>query len=555
MDDTASTDSVALGSADDAAESDSLTDISAGVRESYEKVPFIGTRWRWYDVPYRGIETCFTKRKYWGKLPRSVRSLVNRAMNELMAFNHLERARISHLDKPIWNLQMPAGEAVTLPYFWMVEYYSPSHATELTRRLSRRKWRLGDFTRPESPGRTIKHGRERQDPLGWHSVATIIPSDVERWMPGAIRARIPEQFNSIAISMLPLGSALTAVVARFEVTESAALSMDAAGRAKHQPELYRLKGRLQVRERFAVGVRTVRQSRENLHGAARAWFGRELPGLFAVEAGAKHPALDLLITNKYDPFEAPHDLEGSNFRRAVGLDTTPYRLTYISEWKNIRLQDYLSDAWDGGTQDPGSALVCRMDKAFGKKALHGERNPHTFANELEDGISGLVTRVGLFELLRVKHEQASRARDQASNLHARRPVASARRLRKSVLESSLDMATVADDIEKLTGDPYRYEWNVPTVIEKHRNADTWSKPDSTVLRFWAKRQGKSAKRLSKLDESLLSILGLASNLNSSIEGIRSQRWSLVVAFLSLASSGIAIWLAYLALASPTPPTP
>jgi hypothetical protein len=109
------------------------------------------------------------------------------------------------------------------------------------------------------------------------------------------------------------------------------------------------------------------------------------------------------------------------------------------------------------------------------------------------------------------------------------------------------VATVARDIEALAASACRYEWEVPALATRRREADGWAKSRKGLLKDWAKRQAEDARRLADLDPELLSILGLSSSLNASIEGIRSQRWSLFVALLSLVSSGVAAWLAYLAL--------
>lgn len=113
-----------------------------------------------------------------------------------------------------------------------------------------------------------------------------------------------------------------------------------------------------------------------------------------------------------------------------------------------------------------------------------------------------------------------------------------------MLRSSIDVATMAHDIETLTGNDYVHEWQVPTLANRERTDKGWAKSETSVLKEWAKRPAKEARRLAGLDRELLGILDLASSLTASIEGIRSQRWSLVLAFLSLVASGAAVWFTY-----------
>ncbi len=304
-----------------------------------------------------------------------------------------------------------------------------------------------------------------------------------------------------------------------------------------------------------VAIEAVQVTREALHQSGRDWLARELPGLFAVEARASHPAVDLLFTHEFDPFRhADRGRDQMNFERALGLDASPFTLTHSREWKRIRIMDYAFETANRESRDVGLALVAKYDHALGRKnefKYKGDkRSAQGIMIDLDYGVPGLITRYGLFELLHVKQKSVARARDQASTLHSRRPVTSAKKLRAAVLRSSIDMATVARDIESLAENTYRYEWNVPDLASRRRKSDRWSKSEKGLLRDWAKRQAEDARGLADLDRELLGILDLASSLNASIEGIRSQRWALFVALLSLVSSAAAAWLAYLALATP-----
>lgn len=533
-----------------------LAGINRSIRDEVDRqfhlVPEIGTAFRWYDVPYWVLEVLFVRRRYWAKMPNAARRAINRAQNWLRIFNHYDREKISHLEDPFYKVVVPEGEKVSLPYFWLVEYYSPSHAEDLARRIGSRKWSRADFMRPGSADDAVRQGRQRAGFLGVHPIATLVSQDHQIFHPGAVRTRLPDPFKTISLSLLPLGSALTAVVARFDLTEAAAASLDDALRAEYQPRLRRDKGRLYVRQRMFVALEAVQTKREGLHQAGRDWLARELPGLFAIEAKASHPALDLLFTQRFDPFRRKErDRNDMNFERALGLNESPFSLVHASKWKRVRIMDYAFETTNHESRDAGLALVAKYDDALGRKNefkyRSNERSEQGIMIDIDYGAPGLITRYGLFALLRIKQKAVARARDQASSLHSSRPVASAKKLRESVLRSSLDMATVARDIEALAASAYRYEWEVPELTTRRREADRWAKSKKGLLKDWAKRQADDARRLADLDRELLSILDLSSSLNASIEGIRSQRWSLFVAFLSLASSGVAVWLAYLAL--------
>lgn len=517
--------------------------ISARVKRAFEQVPEIGARWRWYDLPYRLLMLAvFGKRvrRFWSK---RVRLGANRLLNILSAFNHLERERISHLDDPLSSLQLPEDESIQLPVFWLVEYYSPSHVGELQHRLTRGKWRR-DISRPgDLPHKLLRRGRDSRNPSGWEHLARFVPMQSESPSFEGTRAALPSEFASVDVRLIPIGSSLTAVVAEFRLSPAAQSLLDTALRENHDPQLYWSKGTLQVRQRMFVGIRRVQTARERLHDLGRSWMALELPGAFADRNKPQHPALDLLWTRAYDPVAPEHSRDYSNYLRALGLNNSPFRHTLLPEYEGVRLDDYWVEQVGRDRSDEGWQLVSRSDDGLSC----GRGDTSTIA-ELAYVVPGLLTRLGLFALLDEKQTQAARARDAAHRLHAKRPVGSAKALRRSVLKGSLDVATIASDIEALGDSPYRYGWSLPDIeIHDTRVGHEDDKPDEKVAGKWAKRQRGWARELRRQDENLTYILGLSSSLSASIDSIRSQRWSLTVALLSLITSGVAAYLAYVAI--------
>lgn len=516
--------------------------VGAEVKRQFEQVPEIGARWRWYDWPYRFIELAVFGeriRRFW---PKRFRRGANRLLNIFSAFNYLERERISFLDDPLYTLNLPEQESIRLPVFWLVEYYSPSHAGELQDRLAKGKWRR-DISRPgDLPHESLRRGRDSRNPGGWEHLATFVPTNSGRSSFDGTRAALPSEFASIDVRLIPIGSSLTAVVAEFRLTKEAQFLLDTALRENHDPQLHWSKGTLQVRGRMFVGIRRVQFARERLHDVGRTWMARELPGAFADRNRAQHPALDLLLTHAYNPVAPERNRDFSNYIRSFGLDNSPFRQTLLPEYEGFRLDDYWAERDGRGRRDEGWQIVKKTDEG---SSGGGDISTIT---ELGYVVPGLLTRLGLFALLEEKQTQAARARDAAHRLHAKRPVGSAKALRRSVLKSSLDLASIAGDIEALSDSPSRYGRFLPNIeIRDTRTGREDGQPDQKVVQDWAKRQRGWARELRRQDENLTYILGLSSSLSASIDSIRSQRWSLAVALLSLITSGVASYLAYVAI--------
>ena len=86
---------------DSTAQKSEMDTISAKTRRSYELVPAIGTRWRWYDVPYRILHWLLYLRR--PTLAWRIRRLLTRGLNILLAFEHYDRLR-STSETTLWRI-------------------------------------------------------------------------------------------------------------------------------------------------------------------------------------------------------------------------------------------------------------------------------------------------------------------------------------------------------------------------------------------------------------------------------------------------------------------
>lgn len=86
--------------------------IRAKVKRSYDLVPAIGTRWRWYDIPYRFLKWTSSS---WRKrlLPWRVRNRLNRMLNFFIPFAYYGRLKVAPREDPAENLIVPGDDNVT----------------------------------------------------------------------------------------------------------------------------------------------------------------------------------------------------------------------------------------------------------------------------------------------------------------------------------------------------------------------------------------------------------------------------------------------------------
>lgn len=531
-----------------------------------DKFPWIGETWsHWYDWPYRFLEGTLVNRRWWMRLPYRVRLLVNRLMNWLIGFNELDRLRTEWPDDPLHNVFLPPDEEIELPMFWVAEFYSPSYATSLAKRLGRRSWPRGRFQ--TVPGDETEHQlqRSRERDLGgaFSSIAIFVSLDSTTWDPDAKKVRLPEGIDRIELHLLPVGSATTAIVAGVTMTSEGSKSLERVARAAHPPRIVRKNGRRHLDDRMFRGIDDIQGERERIHALGRDWLAKQLPGIFAVEGDRQLPVLDLLITHRHNPLADGSEREFTNYVRAFGLSRNNWNQVTSPDLPGLRLMDYQGERHrkDDSAQ---WMLSARWDDAFpeGDTRFNGTRSTRGIASATDrHGVHGLLTRLALGALLDLKQRRGSTARDLASRIHSgSRPVRSVKKLRRSVLTSSLDLATIANDIIALAADSRRYQWNIPTLwsgpgpwqrrdpkdLKKKKKVEV----DKDLLTAWAKRDSKDAAKLVELDSSLVRLLGVVASLTSSIESIRSQRWAILLSVLSLGAAAAAVWFAYVALNAP-----
>ncbi|MFE4726135.1 hypothetical protein [Microbacterium sp. NPDC056736] len=503
----------------------------------------------WYVTAYSVV-----RRLAKGWLREPLTPLLTWLQSVMMAHQHLAFERGEDHTNPQTNVVVPDGERVTVAAFWVVDYFSPSYAAQLEERLRRPEWQrpLGSSDRT-SPVTATRLSREHASPVNVRELGSFIRKTSDGFALWSTRRELPTGIRAVTVKLVPMGPALSAVVATFYPDEELSHALNDALKADHEPRLRREAGTLQVSQRLFTGIETVRLARESLHKIGRDWLSAELPGIFATEAGRRHPVLDLILTEDFDPMKNLDDAANRNMLRALGCGMGWTRHTsFMPAAENVRLFEVETEQSYRTIGEPEWMLWAKTSSAFGNDdfvGYYGGRSPETIARRLADPGVGLVSRLGLFELAQLKTRSAARARDSAHRVHSGRPVATAKRLRTSLLTTGLDMSTIADSVTAFTQDTQRYEWQVPRVVLRHSHApEAEREPDTTViLQQWATAQRKAFKRLRDEEQAMLPILSTVASLSAAISGTRTQRWALGVAILSLVASGVAVYFAYLAI--------
>ena len=166
---------------------------------------------------------------------------------------------------------------------------------------------------------------------------------------------------------------------------------------------------------------------------------------------------------------------------------------------------------------------------------------------IESAAPRLLSRLAISDYLQMKLRQSAHSRDLAHHEHGRRPVRSTKRIRESFLRGSIDTVAVATGMRELVGDLASFKWDVVEFIVEPRSSpgpttDQTGQRRSFLLENLAKSQDHLARMLLEEEAATRSIIGVVASLNSSIESIRSQRWAIGIAFISLVAAVLALGL-------------
>lgn len=504
----------------------------------------------WYKTLDRLLGWVIERRAF-KKLPHLLRKFVYQLSNWPLAFHEFNRLMADDSNDPVHNLLLPEGEHISLPIIWVCEMYPPSYAAELARNLKKRGWN-GGFA-ALAPGDEVTAYLDKirgESHLGWHSLETIRSRESQFFgHAGAKRENLAKEFDHINLVLVPLGSALTAIVASFNLSDAGLSVLETAIVKPHEPRVDRKKGRIQLVDRRTAGIEVVQNSRNDLHSLARKWMKENLPGVFAMEGAGNLPIADLIIRYGSKDSEE-YRRKNRNYLESLGLmeitegSSEALLGVYLAEYQPIGSLVEGGNAW---------SVYGEFDSMLQDEELKysGGRTLNSISFQVDDEIRFLITRLSITSLLRLKTRLSAKSRDVARTTYGRRPVHSSKLLRKSLLRNSLDLFTIATEIKNLTRDAHTYSHG---IVEYRMRFSRWIREQDSRSGFVAQPydqalldQLRSAQRLMSNslisnDAEVRSILATVASLNSSIGGIRSQRWSLGVSFVASVIALIALFV-------------
>jgi len=521
--------------------------ISRKVARLFELVPAIGTGWRWYDFPYRFLDWLAKGTQGRPRLYR-IRVALFGGINFLMAFEHHARLKVEPLDDPMENLVLPSGERIIQGGLWVVDFFPPSHYSNLLESLDKSGWdrksvTLGaDGTNAEQ----VTHARQG-DGFSWRRMGYVARPNSGYLGLNQKVEDLPKEFDLIEVSAVQVGRGLTAIIAFVRLSDFGQRRLDSAWRARREPTLeWRGLRRPHVQGRLFTAFQATQAERKRMHDLGRKWLASRCAGFFAgTDSG--QPVMDLLAFKKFDPLVDEEDRLMGDSLRALGLDAvSPYVLT--------------SPQLPGAVLAPPPSLVARGSglgncwalvgreatlSALNERPGHGSapHDPTAVAGMLNETMRSLsiylAARQYVRELKRLHAISVDRARSDHRKFSAKR----VEQLRSEFLTTSLDLSMVARDMTSIWSEEWTY-WNGVSVFAQMQSK--WRRSSDLeidVIADWGESQKAALSELLDDNRVYREVLAATSSLGASAETSRLGRRALVTSMGSLVVAVVALLVA------------
>ncbi|MDV8002831.1 hypothetical protein [Rhodococcus sp. IEGM 1408] len=433
--------------------------ISQEVQRAYDLVPAIGTRWRWYDFPYRVLRWLLTG---WRRrlVPWRLRLRLNNGLNFFNVFNHYERLKVELRTSPLRNLVVPVDEEVAQGAIWVVEFFPPSFYDDLFRSLRKNGWGDNDFigSIDGSNAEQIARARRRSS-LRWSRLGTVANPTARYVAMDTHREVLPAEFDLIELSGVQIGSSMTAVIAFIQLSEQGQSSLNEVWKADHEP-VFEWRGlrRPRTEDRYFSAIRATQRERQRLHDIARSWLSERCGGFFA-QTEARQPVIDFNMFQQFDPTTSVASRDMGAPLRALAMETN-YLFNYVSpqipgavlvRGEALRPpREALENCW--GVVGSYKVVSDANDRpGYGDKPY----SVGTLAAMVDDAVRAFLLHYAVVHYARQLDEQAATQRDTARSRHRSFSPRRLDALKHELLTFSVDLPAVARDTGQLWSPTWR----------------------------------------------------------------------------------------------------
>ncbi|MEV7625696.1 hypothetical protein [Actinoplanes sp. NPDC089786] len=383
----------------------------------------------------------------------------------------------------------------------------------------------------------------------WWPLADVVNVDSKILIPDGTRESLPEDFDAVELKAVQIGVGLTAVIAFFHLTKLATRHLDDVWHAKHEPTIVIRRGRPRAEDRMWAAFRATQEARRALHDTAREWMSKRCPGFFA-DHQEPQPLADLLLMDQFDPTKGDRIGQGfSAALRAIGFTENVLHRTSPDLPKLLLSQadSRLCPALEGrrtwglwGNWREISSIPTLLDG-------YGENAKRAIAYWADSRIRHFLVTLSVSDFLSVTEGEYAEMRDRAKVRHGAFRLKQLNYLRRKFLTISLDLTTVASDVDQFWKRTWRDQEEAeftldyaPWIVENDEREGRARFTPVSVNDELRERQESWFKRLLIADRDYRDILSTVASLGASADAVKVSRIALWAAVASLAVASVTL---------------
>jgi hypothetical protein len=435
--------------------------------------------------------------------------------------------------------RLPPSEQILVPVIWLAEVFTPTTIDNLVTGIRELRNFLVSITNEfdEWVLSSRRQGRYAYNPLMYVSVD-----------------QMPAGIDNIYPVIQTLTSTVTVLTVAFRLKDDQAheltqiLNQDFATRARVNPY-----GRVEILDVAWQKSEAVNEWRSALRRDAANWIADRFPGFFCKIAPERMPAIDLLLTKSYIPWDFRAESEIPKWAKIVDL-ISGYGYLQCKENDALRLNQ--------GTRANQQHSLTLAATESGLLTLEGvtpgDRYLREAINALDSKIPFLLSRWSLSALLAELEEQIPSIQDAADRVSRDSSPRALAQVQHQLLRSGLDSRIVANDIVRYTADPM-WKWGVPDFSEVLPPS---SSPERTPIASLTDslRQGQAAngQRVAQLEADLREVLSTNAEIAAAGANLRFARrlvWLTIVAVIVAIVAAVAAVVAISRPSTPSTTTP
>jgi hypothetical protein len=430
------------------------------------------------------------------------------------------------------KLRIPSSESVIYHCLWLTEFYTPSEADEMLRRLEamRASMKIGgghDFAR------SVREDRANPYSGGWHNIGYLIPDGSRRQFigPDTFETDLPRGVTHGPAFVMSMTPSLTALVVQFIFDDSVTEEWVSPLAKAHTTHAERKLGMIHFPGPKELKRSEAADARRRIRARCAAWIERTIPGYFAALPGSdNHPAVEFITLRDQRPLGSD---SLDDYLDALDLRESSDTWTVDGSFRMRRGSWFEPDA-------RVAVLAAREDELHGWEGWqglgHGWNRQGVMVGLHVHSFNEFVAALAVDELISSYEAKLAKMRDRLNVGSAAGGDAALSVLERQLADLSRGVSAICPELVRMTEEP----WFIQNLRDLSWHAEWYPLsapgPAETLVRSYRER----AEALASSERALRETLVASAQVAAAREGLRLQRNARMIAVFGAALAALSL---------------